>query len=270
MQSLEAVADQLAGTVRDIMTEEVRSARINMSVSEVADLLAEFELRRIVVVDQFKQVAGVISQRDVLRHFVGTTDEPIDCGGASAFAPISDLLEGKKPVTVSPLLPLRNAAFVLAANKIGCLPVVTPDNTLMGILSTTDLIKHLTGHTAQSIETTFRFYSPSASARAKMPAYIRRVNGDLVIPMSAVGNKEQRVDYAVLGYDPPTGRILVKLSGESESDENSIKTKRAEESIVIPASGFVTHFGLNGKASAFDVRIQGEDGYLVLKPRQTN
>ena len=65
------------------------------------------------------------------------------------------------PVTVLPNSPLLKTAFVLATNKIGCLPVVCVGHELQGMLTTTDLLRHVTGHARQSLETGFQFYSPN-------------------------------------------------------------------------------------------------------------
>ncbi len=128
MHTLVADPRGLTGVVQDIMTTEVHTATTGTSIRDVADTMAEFNLRRIAIVDERKYVVGVISQRDVLRHFLlgqnSAASEDGQAADALDGAPIESLITKHEPVTVLPNSPLLKTAFVLATNKIGCLPVV--------------------------------------------------------------------------------------------------------------------------------------------------
>ena len=45
-------------------------------------------------------------------------------------------------VTVGPQTPLRDAVALLLDRKIGCLPVVDPEDRLLGILTESDLVRY--------------------------------------------------------------------------------------------------------------------------------
>ena len=266
MQIAESVTADLTGPVCEHMTERVVAAHVNWSIAQAADKMTEHNLRRIVIVDDQKQVVGVVSQRDVLRHYLATHHSAAE-DSPSAPTKIDSLIHAEKPITVSPETPLLKAAVVLATNRIGCLPVVGPRQELVGMLTAGNLLRHVTGFAKDSLESGFHFFSPEAEARGKTPAYIRRVNGDLVIPLDFL-DEDHATQFAQLGYDPPGGRILVKFVEESNGKDGAVPTRRDKEYIIIAASGFVAHFHLAGKASAFDVSRHSDNRYLILTPRQ--
>ncbi|MCH8922137.1 MAG: CBS domain-containing protein [Planctomycetes bacterium] len=274
MHTLVADPRGLTGVVQDIMTTEVHTTPVGTPIRVVADTMAEYNLPRIIIVDEHRHVVGVISQRDILRHFLLGQDDAVADQEAAAdvldAAPIETLITKHEPITVLPNSPLLKTAFVLATNKIGCLPVVGVEHELQGMLSTTDLLQHVTGHMRQGVETGFQFYSPNGASKAKAPAFFRRANGDLVIPLACVEDKSVLTDFVLLGFDPSRGRILVKFISEDEHAETdgAIKGKRDDENVVVRASGFVSQFNLANKAKVFDVAAQEGGRYLVLTPRR--
>lgn len=271
MPTLEAAPAQLTATVRDVMTKEVQTTLPNRLIGEVANQLSDNNIRRIIVVDQQQRVLGIVSQRDILRHYMAASDSP-DAGAPEAALnqEIQTLIGRDKPVTVLPDLPLIKAAAVLATNKIGCLPVVGLKRELVGILTTTDILRRVTGHGGESLENGFQLYTPASVARVKLPAYIRKLTGDLVIPMKCMDNREAVQPLGVLGYDSKSGRILIKFIAEGSEAEGAMRTRVEDDCLVISASGFVTHFELIGKTSAFDVSVHKDNKYVVLSPRQSN
>lgn len=270
MQVLESIADRLKGMVRDAMTDDLPLVQATTSVAEVADRMADKSLRRVVVVDEHQHVIGVVSQRDVVRHYLAAADASHDQGDASpGLVEVQTLISRSKPVTVTPEIPLIKAALALATNKIGCLPVVGPRQEAVGLLTTADILHQITGH-ALEFEAAFQFYAPSAVVRTKLPAYIRKSNGELVIPLVCLDNRESLTDFVLLGYDPPSGRILIKFVPEANESQGSLRLKRDDEALVIPAGGFVTHFDLaRKKTTAYDVSDHKDTKYLILTPRQS-
>ena len=264
MTVIETISKQLQGTVKDVMSVKVHTATIGTHVNIVADQMARYALRRVVVVDSTKKVVGVVSQRDVVRALISTS-RPDD--GEVQHKRVEELITADRPITVGSEIPLARAAYVLATNKIGCLPVVDEDQTLVGVLSISDVIQFLAEDNVEGMETAFQMYSPKNDAKTRSPAYVRKMNGDLVIPLKNIENKRARMDFAVLGYDPPTGRILIKFV-RSSADE-AIATKVQEDNLIIPAKGFVRHFSLIGKVAAFDVTDHNQSKFLVLSPKNS-
>ncbi|PHS12283.1 MAG: hypothetical protein COA78_08500 [Blastopirellula sp.] len=263
MSATATIPDKLSGLVGDAMTEKVHAAKVGTKLPVIAALMASHNLRRIIVIDDDKCVKGVVSQRDVVRAMVTCLKD-----GQDSFVKleVQNVFTREYPVTLTADVPLAKAAFVLATNKIGCLPVVGEKQELCGVLSTTDLIQHLAGIDSENCDQGFKMYAPGSEGKIKKPAYIRKINGDIVIPLSNIRNKRARVDQAVLGYDPPTGRILVKFVRSNTPE--AISTMVREGNIVIPARGFVRQFELIGKSNAFSVEDHNNSRFLVLSPKQ--
>ncbi len=269
MPTLEASPPQTTTLVRDVMTKEVQTCQLSAQIGEVAEQMSEQNIRRMVVVDGQQRVLGVLSQRDLLRHYMAANEQGSSALPAALSAEIQTILSRDKPVTVLPDLPLDKAAAVLATNKIGCLPVVGLKRELQGILTTTDLLRRITGR-GESFERSFQIYTPASVARVKLPAYIRKLTGELVIPMKCMDNREAVQPLAVLGYDGKSGRILIKFVAEGSENEGAMRTRVEEDCLLIASSGFVAHFELVGKTSAFDVSVHKDNKYIVLSPRQTS
>lgn len=271
MQTTELVAKKLDANVRSAMTEEVHAVLGSATVGEVADRMLDAGLHRIVVVDNENCVLGVVSQRDVLRQYLATQDKnPVSPGVAFESIEIGSLISRDRPLTVTPDVPLNNAAMVLAANKIGCLPVVGFEGDLVGLLTASDVLRHITGGVSARLEAAFQMYSPTQEQKVKLPAYIRKSSGELVIPLKSMEKPEARTKFVVLGYDPPSGRILVKFAGDEQGTESAMLTRADDGCLVVASSGFVAHYNLAGKTSAFDVSSHKDNRYLVLSPRQSN
>lgn len=266
MPTLEAIVQELNGRVRDVMVENVTSVHPDTPIAEAAQLMAEQNLRRMVVVDYRDKVIGVVSQRDLLKPYLFADQADVPPPSAE----VEHVLSGRNPVTVSPELLLVKAAIVLATNKIGCLPVVGHRQQLVGLLTTTDLLRYVTGQRRDSLESCFQFYTPSTDARSHIPAYIRRSSGDLVVPLKSIEHHEAVREMVALGYDSGGGRILIKFLPPGQPHEGAFKLRRDKESLVISASDFVARFELAGKSNAFDVACRDESRYLVLSPKQGN
>ena len=259
-KNTEVIAPHLRGMVRDIMTKQVTTADWSTSVIGVARTMALHQLRRILILNEDQQVVGVLSQRAVLRELLCESGEEASCVG--------ELVDERPPVTVLPEVPLRNAALVLANKKIGCLPIVDANGHLLGVLSASDLLEHLSGQKNCCPDAeAFTFYNPEQDARSTIPAFIRRSNGDLVLPRSSLEDSGKLPSYVQLGYDGKHDRIIVQFIADPAEGDGSLKIKHSKEHSVILAGGFVSHFGLAGKANAFDVDSYEDGLRLILTPR---
>lgn len=132
-------------TVRDVMTREVRTVHRNDRLSLADELMQRGRFRHVVVLDDAGAVAGVLSRRDI---FHGALAWSLGQGSAAhekslASYPVKQVMSAD-PTTVAPDTPLRTAAGLMAAKKIGCLPVVE-GGTLVGILTEGDFLALLTG-----------------------------------------------------------------------------------------------------------------------------
>jgi CBS domain-containing protein len=128
-------------TVKDVMTLNVKSLRLNEQLSLADDVMTLDRIRHLPVLDQDgEKLVGIVSQRDLFRgalaQAVGYTHR--------ARRKLLDKLRIKDimtadVITTTPETPLSEAAQMLMEHKIGCLPVVK-DRRLAGILTETDFV----------------------------------------------------------------------------------------------------------------------------------
>jgi CBS domain-containing protein len=127
--------------VRDIMTHKVVTLYEEDNLSGVEKGMEHFKFRHLPIVDDGKLV-GLVTHRDILRVAAST----LEAGAAqktqylleSVF--VRDVMQ-KEVVTAHPDMPLIDAGRLMWNNKISCLPVITEDKTLVGIVTEGDFLK---------------------------------------------------------------------------------------------------------------------------------
>lgn len=129
--------------VSHIMSDKVLTVHVAQKVSEVYELLTKNRIHHVPVVDG-KTLVGLISSTDMMKLSLdayGTPDsaniEYID----SQFA-VEDVMSNALTTTKADDS-IRSAAEKLSGGDRHALPVVDGDNQLVGILTTTDLVKYL-------------------------------------------------------------------------------------------------------------------------------
>lgn len=127
--------------VSQIMAKVLIAVPTNKKISEVNELFKEYNIRHIPVTEGTK-LAGVISKNDISKLGYGTGDTD-----QNALNAIYDTFELKdimvsKPLTVSPDTNIKDVAEILSEQSFHSLPVVE-DNEVVGIVTTTDLVKYL-------------------------------------------------------------------------------------------------------------------------------
>lgn len=128
--------------VKDLMSREVVTVGRNDDLRMVDDLMAERHIRHLPVLEDHDLV-GIVSQRDLFKASMSST---MGYGqkGQRAFLHTVWVKEIMTyPVlTVSPDMPVSEAADLMITKGIGCLPVAEGD-ALVGIVTKTDLLRHL-------------------------------------------------------------------------------------------------------------------------------
>lgn len=143
---------------RDIMTTEVITVPPQMSVLELARLLAEKKINGVLVVDESGELVGVVTQSDLIdrarkfelplvitildAHFYlerpGTFKRNLE---KMVGTTVADLMTSP-PITISPDLPVDEIASIMAHKKVHTLPVVE-EGKLVGIIGKIDIIRAL-------------------------------------------------------------------------------------------------------------------------------
>jgi CBS domain-containing protein len=120
-------------TVGDLMTPAPVSMTPDTRVGDAARRFREQRIGHIpVATSGFLQ--GILSDRDVLRHLAAN--------GGGVDAPIEQVMT-PDPITIEPTDLVSEAIAKLMRHKVHCLPVIEGDRRIVGILTTTDLIRAL-------------------------------------------------------------------------------------------------------------------------------
>ncbi|MEU8819165.1 CBS domain-containing protein [Actinoplanes sp. NPDC048796] len=135
-------------TVDDVMTRKVVSVKTADSYRDVVDLLIANRLSAVPVVDDALQVAGVVSEADLLRKVEFAGEEPRMFEGRrrrderrkAEASTVADLMSAPAVVTVSGTS-IASAARLMDREKVKRLPVVDDEGRLVGIVSRSDLLK---------------------------------------------------------------------------------------------------------------------------------
>jgi len=138
----------------EIMTTDVRVASPGEGAEVAFQRMRNQRIRHLVVVDGHRLV-GVLSERDL--------------GGARggvlrAGKTVRDLMS-RHTVSAAPVTTVRQAANLMRARTIGCLPVME-SGRLVGIVTLTDLLE-LVGRQAQLSPSVISRYRPKYASRAR-------------------------------------------------------------------------------------------------------
>jgi len=126
--------------IEQIMTCSVVTVTMDDTLARVRELLAQHGFHHLPVTDKGR-VAGLISDRDVLRHtspYIGTLSERRQ--DASLLAKRAHQVMTHRVVSVTPESPVCRAAELVLEHGISCLPVVDERGRCLGIVTTRDLL----------------------------------------------------------------------------------------------------------------------------------
>ena len=121
----------------------IETARPDMSVSEACTLLTELGIGSLVVSTDGRQVEGIISERDVIRHLARVGADILDLR-------ISEIMI-RDVVTCTSEDNIAHLMETMTEHRIRHLPVVQ-DGTLIGLVSIGDVVKHRIRETEQEAE----------------------------------------------------------------------------------------------------------------------
>ena len=120
--------------VETLMSTEIVTVSPEASLEEAANDLLDEGIASLLVTDEDGELTGILTNTD----FVGMIAD----GESGAEATVGDYMS-TDVITASPGEPITDAAARMITNNIHHLPVVTPEDDLAGMLSTTDLATHL-------------------------------------------------------------------------------------------------------------------------------
>jgi acetoin utilization protein AcuB len=126
--------------VSDRMKQPVHTITPEMPIHEALNIMKREQIRHIPVVQDGKLV-GLVTNEDLFYASPSpTTSLSIwDMNYLISKVTVKEVMT-EKVITVTEDTPIEQAALIMAEHKIGCVPVMR-DNTLVGIITETDLFK---------------------------------------------------------------------------------------------------------------------------------
>jgi CBS domain-containing membrane protein len=126
-----------------IMTKEVIKLNSSDDLTKAEILFKQHKIRHIPVVNG-KNIKGMLSYTDLLRiSFVDAVDDDAEDVDTTVYDMFTiDQVMAKNLIKISPETTIRETAEILSKNEFHALPVCDGE-TLVGIVTTTDLLKYL-------------------------------------------------------------------------------------------------------------------------------
>ena len=187
--------------VRERMSTKPVTIAADVSITEALRVMRQNQVRRLPVLDKEGNMVGIVSEKDLLyaAPSPATSLSIYEMHDLLSRLPVSELMTTDL-ITVTPDVPLEEAARIMADNKIGGLPVVK-NGALVGIITETDIFKvflELLGAREKGLRLTLEMPEQKGEI-ARMTTEIARLGGNIL----ALGT--------FLGDDPSTGVVTVKV-----------------------------------------------------------
>jgi predicted transcriptional regulator len=130
-------------SITHIMSTDLQTVNITQSLTDVKEIFETHQVRHVPVV-QGGKVLGLISKTDLMRVTFGASQAQIDHTEYSILQgfKIEDVMT-KNVAVVSHKSDIREAAETFSEFPISSLPVVDENEKLVGIVTTTDMIRYL-------------------------------------------------------------------------------------------------------------------------------
>jgi len=128
--------------VRQLMSKELLTVRQDAPVSEVRRLLRTFPINHVPIVSESGRLVGILSSVDLAMYAldVWVKDERVADAELDASFELTSIMT-HEPATIEPHETIQKAALMLADGDFHCLPVIQSDGVLVGMLTSTDLLR---------------------------------------------------------------------------------------------------------------------------------
>ena len=126
--------------VRNIMSSPVEYLSVGDSLDLARHLMTAGRIRHLPVIDGNERLIGLVTHRKLLGAWVSHGDPKHERPREIAREIPVDMLMETKVLTIAPDAPAAEAARLIEAHKIGCLPVVAAGK-LVGIVTEADFVR---------------------------------------------------------------------------------------------------------------------------------
>jgi acetoin utilization protein AcuB len=128
-------------TVGRIMSRDVITVRMDTRLDAIRKLFEKRRFHHILVVDD-GELVGIVSDRDILKQlspFLSTASElPRD---RSTLEKRVHQFMTRNPISVGEDMPVETAADMFVKDNISCLPVLSAEEEIVGIITWRDILK---------------------------------------------------------------------------------------------------------------------------------
>lgn len=131
----------LIADILRVKGDKVFTARSDDTVADAVATLMAHNIGALVVLDDTGEVAGILSERDVVRHLATTKTADL------LAEPVTTCMTGK-PITCKPRDSLDHLMAIMTEHRVRHVPVCE-DRTLIGIVSIGDAVKRKIEHTEE-------------------------------------------------------------------------------------------------------------------------
>ncbi len=131
--------------LEEIMAKRIVTIDMDDTLDVIRKIFDKVRFHHMVVIDERNKVVGVISDRDVLKAlspYLDTISEQER--DQVTLNKKTHQVMSRQPITASPEDSIEQAAVLLLENRISCLPVISEDQSLVGIVTWKDILKNLT------------------------------------------------------------------------------------------------------------------------------
>lgn len=124
----------------DLMTRQLITLREDEPIGDLEGWMSRFRFRHLPVVDASGKLVGLITRTDLLHAClgVGPAGKPIEKATEKT---IASAIMRRGVVTGRPDATLITAVRVMLHEKLGCLPIILEDRTLVGIVTESDFTR---------------------------------------------------------------------------------------------------------------------------------
>ena len=130
--------------VREFMSKHLVTLTIGETLADVYEKMNIYHIRHLPVVDEGNKLAGIFTALDLNRaHSPRETDEGWWYDKDQLRRLTVRHFMTKDPVTLSPNNALVEAAEIMAREKFGCIPIVSDQNDLLGIITYIDILNRI-------------------------------------------------------------------------------------------------------------------------------
>ncbi|MBW2266807.1 MAG: CBS domain-containing protein [Deltaproteobacteria bacterium] len=128
-------------SVAKIMTRKVLRVGMDDTLETMHEIFQKHKFHHLLVMEE-DELVGVISDRDLLKEvspFLNTPSE--DYRDKQTLRKKAHQIMTRKAISVDGSTTIEDAAKILLKKNISCLPILTPEGKIQGILSWKDLLR---------------------------------------------------------------------------------------------------------------------------------